>query len=372
MVGQHRRMGQVVEIVYETHALTEDNETGRATGWLPGRLSATGRENARVLGERRRDDGLAAVFTSDLGRALETVGIAFDGSPIPVLHDWRLRECDYGERNGAPTSEVHGVARQHLDTPYPGGESWRQAVARVGRFLDDLPSRWTGQRVLVVGHGAHAARARPLPRRPAARGADRRRLRLAGGLGVPAPGRLKAAAASALVAVGEDLGEGGVGAEREVVGLGHPLQESSSCTRSSASRLASSSSCQVSPVALALRSTDWPLAVRCRRLTRRSLAWRRRSTRPLSSRSSTRATMRLGGMPRASPQGLLGVRARHLDDAHQPEVAGVDPVRGEGGGEPRRGEEPELGQQEPDAPGQHGLGSGSSFRHRATVTTSEV
>jgi broad specificity phosphatase PhoE len=49
---------------------------------------------------------------------------------------------------------VHDVARDHLDTPYPGGESWRQAVARVGRFLDDLPSRWVGKRVLVVGHGA--------------------------------------------------------------------------------------------------------------------------------------------------------------------------------------------------------------------------
>jgi broad specificity phosphatase PhoE len=36
----------------------------------------------------------------------------------------------------------------------PGGESWRQAVARIGRFLNDLPLRWQGQRVLVIGHAA--------------------------------------------------------------------------------------------------------------------------------------------------------------------------------------------------------------------------
>jgi 2,3-bisphosphoglycerate-dependent phosphoglycerate mutase len=36
----------------------------------------------------------------------------------------------------------------------PGGESWRQALARVGRFLGDLPLRWAGQRVLVIGHVA--------------------------------------------------------------------------------------------------------------------------------------------------------------------------------------------------------------------------
>ena len=45
-----------VEIVYETHATSEDNEAGIATGWLPGRLSTHGREQARELGERRRDD----------------------------------------------------------------------------------------------------------------------------------------------------------------------------------------------------------------------------------------------------------------------------------------------------------------------------
>ena len=28
-----------IEVVFETHALTEDNERGFATGWLPGRLS---------------------------------------------------------------------------------------------------------------------------------------------------------------------------------------------------------------------------------------------------------------------------------------------------------------------------------------------
>lgn len=77
------------EIVFETHSTTEDNEAGRATGWLPGRLSATGRAQAAQLGGRRRDDGIAAVFCSDLGRAVETATIAFGESGIPVLLDSR-------------------------------------------------------------------------------------------------------------------------------------------------------------------------------------------------------------------------------------------------------------------------------------------
>ena len=142
-----------VEIVFETHSITEDNENGVATGWHPGRLCARGRELARELGKRRGNDALAAVFTSDLRRAIETSEIAFEGSPIPMFRDWRLRECNYGELNGSPSAEVHD-RRRWLDRPYPGGESWRQAVARVGRAIGDIHHLFDGKRVLVIGHVA--------------------------------------------------------------------------------------------------------------------------------------------------------------------------------------------------------------------------
>ena len=143
-----------IELVFETHCTTLDNEQGRATGWLPGQLSEQGRVQARELGRRRSGDGITAVFSSDLARAAETASVAFPGPAIPVLHDWRLRECDYGHRNGMPVAELHASRSDHLDRPYPGGESWRQAVARAARLLDDLPLRWAGRRVLVIGHVA--------------------------------------------------------------------------------------------------------------------------------------------------------------------------------------------------------------------------
>jgi broad specificity phosphatase PhoE len=94
------------------------------------------------------------VFTSDLGRAAKTANIAFSGSAVPIFHDWRLRECDYGEMNGASSAEVHGDRSVYLNHAYPGGESWNDATERVGRFLADLPSRWDGLRILVVEHVA--------------------------------------------------------------------------------------------------------------------------------------------------------------------------------------------------------------------------
>ncbi len=143
-----------IEIVFETHSTTDDNETGRATGWLPGHLSPLGREQAAELGRRREADGLAAVFSSDLARSVETAEIAFARTSVPVLYDWRLRECDYGQLNGAPTEAVHGDRLTHLSDPYPDGESWQQATTRVVLFLSDLHLRWDGRRVLVLGHVA--------------------------------------------------------------------------------------------------------------------------------------------------------------------------------------------------------------------------
>jgi len=143
-------------LTFETHSWSEDNDRGVATGWLPGRLSDRGRTLAGELGERRRD--VSVVFVSDLARAVETAEIAFHGAGVPVLADWRLRECDYGRLNGAPAVQIHANRAQYLDQPYPEGESWRQATDRVGAFLDDLRgplgSRWATHRVLLIGHVA--------------------------------------------------------------------------------------------------------------------------------------------------------------------------------------------------------------------------
>jgi 2,3-bisphosphoglycerate-dependent phosphoglycerate mutase len=143
-----------VEIVFETHSLSVDNERGVATGWLDGRLSETGRRLAKELGERRRPADVDVVFTSDLGRAVETAEIAFRGSGIPVIRDRRLRECNLGDLNGTPVEQLERERARRIDEPFPGGESWREAVARVEAFLDDLARDWDGTRVVIIGHVA--------------------------------------------------------------------------------------------------------------------------------------------------------------------------------------------------------------------------
>ncbi len=142
-----------VQLVYETHSVSIDNERGIATGRLHGALSKRGRLLAQALGERRRDDGIACVLTSDLRRAVETADIAFEGSAIERREDARLRECDYGELNGAPVEALEPRLR-FVDAPFPGGESYRDCCAKMQSALDDIVREFDGRRILMIAHSA--------------------------------------------------------------------------------------------------------------------------------------------------------------------------------------------------------------------------
>jgi broad specificity phosphatase PhoE len=144
-----------VSLVYETHSLTTDNESGHATGWNGGELSKEGRKLAAEMGGRRRNDNLAAVFVSDLARAAETATIAFAGSDIPVNYDDRLRECNYGELNGCPVDILRGERRKHISVPFPGGQSYEDVVEQTRDFLVDIKRQFDGRRVFVIAHSAN-------------------------------------------------------------------------------------------------------------------------------------------------------------------------------------------------------------------------
>ena len=141
-----------VEIIFETHSTSVDNESGIASGWRDVSLSPTGRWQAKELGERHRGERIDAVFPSDLQRAVETAEIAFPGGWVPIYPDRRLRESDYGTMTGAPAFEIECERQNRVESPFPEGESLQDVVAHVRSFLDDLARDWDGKRVVVIGH----------------------------------------------------------------------------------------------------------------------------------------------------------------------------------------------------------------------------
>lgn len=142
----------VMELWYETHSTSADNERGIASGHLDTPLSGLGRTQAAELGLRHAGSGFRTIYTSDLARAIDTARIAFAGTAIPRIRDPRLRECDYGAMSGCAVERLNAVRHDFISVPFPDGESLTGVVRRMRSFLNDL-DRSAGP-VIVIAHRA--------------------------------------------------------------------------------------------------------------------------------------------------------------------------------------------------------------------------
>lgn len=135
-----------MKIIFATHSTTLDNEQKIASGWFDVPLSPLGCEQAQALGKHFSETHVDAIYTSDLQRAYRTATLAFPGRAI--IQDKRLRECHYGDLTRRPLDEIHKA--DHIDRPFPGGESYQDTTRRIASFLADL----SGSTVLIIGHRA--------------------------------------------------------------------------------------------------------------------------------------------------------------------------------------------------------------------------
>ncbi len=142
-----------VKITYFVHGTTTDNETGLATGWLPGELSAAGAQQARQLGEQVADKHFDVVFCSDLRRAIDSARLGFSHK-YTIIQDRRLRECNYGALNGQPTAQFKSRLTEYVEQPFPGGESYHDVERRLARFVEFLRQNYQGKHVAIVAHQA--------------------------------------------------------------------------------------------------------------------------------------------------------------------------------------------------------------------------
>lgn len=142
------------------HGETDDNAADRFQGRLDTRLNARGRTQSQALARALAGEGLRAVYSSPLLRALETAQIvAFElDLPTPLL-DERLMEADAGEWSGRLYTEITATQpgafeRWRAVDPefrFPGGESVAEQAARVAAALADI--RDGPLPALVVSHG---------------------------------------------------------------------------------------------------------------------------------------------------------------------------------------------------------------------------
>ena len=149
-------------IIAVRHGETPWNVDARIQGQLDIQLNDTGRWQARRVGQALTSEQLAAIYSSDLGRAHETARAISDAARIPVVAHAGLRERRFGLFEGKTFDEIHQTWPEHAQNwkrripewePPEGGESLLQLRERVTRTINDLASRHPGEQIAVVAHG---------------------------------------------------------------------------------------------------------------------------------------------------------------------------------------------------------------------------
>ena len=139
-----------IQIIYFVHGTTYDNTMGKCSGWKQVELTDKGKERAIKLGEIRKDTHFDIIFTSDLIRAIDSANLAFPN--VKKIQDRRLRECNYGDLDGKDKSLV--VYEEHIETPFPNGESLKDVEKRIKDFIHFLKDNYEGKTIGIVAHRA--------------------------------------------------------------------------------------------------------------------------------------------------------------------------------------------------------------------------
>lgn len=151
-----------VRILLARHGETVFNVEGRWQGQSDSPLTERGRAQARELGLVLADEDIAAIYSSDLGRAVDTAAEVARHHRHAVQTDTRLREIDVGafaRLSGADVDDRFPGLRARWSTApatvrLPGGENLAEAQARALAFFEDRMLEHSGQTVVVIAHGA--------------------------------------------------------------------------------------------------------------------------------------------------------------------------------------------------------------------------
>ena len=131
-------------MIVTPHALTQWNVEGRIQGHADVPLNETGRAMADALASRIQNEGVAAVYASDLCRAVQTAQPSADLLGLDVRQDMRLRE---GRSVGCEPQDKYPLL------PFPREREFPEDVLeRMVAALSEIGEANRGRTVLVVSH----------------------------------------------------------------------------------------------------------------------------------------------------------------------------------------------------------------------------
>jgi len=143
------------------HGETTWNQASRIQGHIDIPLNGTGRWQATRVAEALVDEGVHAVYSSDLQRARDTAEAIAARLGLPLQLESALRERQFGRLEGRTQEEVaqhwpeeaRRWRAREPDYGPEGGEVLQAFYDRCITALTVLAQRHPGQTIAVVAHG---------------------------------------------------------------------------------------------------------------------------------------------------------------------------------------------------------------------------
>ena len=153
--------GKDAEIILIRHGETQWNTEGRWQGHADSPLTGNGIQQARALAQRLSILPFSALYSSDLGRALETASIIAEATGHDVIADPRLRERNMGVLQGLTAEEMKEKYPEEFaqyrvkmaEYVIPDGESANQRARINIDYLSHIAQNHMGECAVVVTHG---------------------------------------------------------------------------------------------------------------------------------------------------------------------------------------------------------------------------
>lgn len=151
----------VTRLYLVRHGETDGNAEGRTQGRRDVPLNETGRAQAAAVGAVVAGYRPAAVYSSTSSRARATAEAIAGPLGLAVIADERLSEIDHGDLDGMTGDEMRERYPDFIaswredagvDVPIPGGESLREAQARMVSAVNEIVTRDRGEGIAVVSH----------------------------------------------------------------------------------------------------------------------------------------------------------------------------------------------------------------------------
>lgn len=150
-----------MKIYFTRHGLTEYNKERRIQGLLDSPLTLEGKEKAKELGARLKDEGIEIIYSSDQKRAMDSAKIINEALKLDIIPDRRLREVSMLSHEGMTWAESvatdpdrEDLIMQRPDIFNEGGiYPYRDALEDAIAFIFEL-IKTNYEKVLVMTHGS--------------------------------------------------------------------------------------------------------------------------------------------------------------------------------------------------------------------------